>query len=57
MKTKPYRAKTLAGAERRVRELAKMVKERDQLLDRWSHERQILAKLACETDVIPRGRE
>ncbi len=46
---KPYKAKSLSGAQSRVRQLSKQVAERDQLLERWSYERRMLAKLAAET--------
>mgnify|MGYP000644480744 CR=1 FL=1 len=44
-----YKAKSKAGAERRVRELIKQVRERDELLDLWARERKLLAMLAADT--------
>jgi hypothetical protein len=44
---KPYKAKTLSGAERRVRELQGQVVALNELLDRWKQERVLLAKLAA----------
>lgn len=46
---KPYKAKSLSGAQARVRQLSKQVAERDELLERWNYERRMLAKLAAET--------
>jgi hypothetical protein len=46
---KKYKAKSLAGAQRRVRDLERQISERNTLLERWAHERLMLAKLAAET--------
>lgn len=46
---KTYVAKSLAGAQRRVRELQRQVRDRDALLDQWARERKLLAMLAAET--------
>lgn len=46
---KPYKAKSLKGAEREVRKLRKSVQERDALLNNWAQERIALAMLAAET--------
>lgn len=48
MKTK-HRYKSIDGAVRRIRELTRSVKDRDDLLKRWSHELKMLAKLASES--------
>lgn len=47
MKRKPYKAKSLAGAQARVRQLLKLQEEAVQLLDRFANERDLLAKLAA----------
>jgi hypothetical protein len=44
-----HRFKSVDGAVRRIRQLEKAIKERDALLERWSHERTILAKLSAKT--------
>lgn len=49
---KPYRAKSLAGAEQIVRRLRRQIAERDDLIDIWNHERQMLAKLASDTPLF-----
>ena len=49
LNVKSYVAKSIAGAQRRVRELQKQVDERNALLDQWARERQMLAMLAAET--------
>jgi hypothetical protein len=46
--SKPYTAKSLAGAQRRVRELEKQIKELDKALGRRMEECKILAKLAAK---------
>jgi hypothetical protein len=46
---KPYRAKSLTGAEAMVRKLRKQIAERNDLIDIWNQERLILAKLAADT--------
>ena len=46
---KTYTAITLSGAQRRVRELLRQVRDRDNLLDQWARERRLLAMLAAET--------
>jgi hypothetical protein len=43
-----YRAKTLRGAETRVRQLLKTLREYDKICDRLKLERRTLAKLAAE---------
>jgi len=45
---KPYRAKSLASAEKMVRRLQRQIAERDDLIRIWSHERLMLAKLSAE---------
>ncbi len=45
---KPYTAKSLSGAQKRVRQLQRQVAERDELLNRWDHERRLLARLASK---------
>lgn len=47
--SKPYKAKSLRGAESRVRQLQKQIAVRDELLIRFDYERKMLAKLAAET--------
>lgn len=44
-----YRAKSLTGAQARVRQLQKQVEERDKLLIQFDHERRMLAKLSADT--------
>jgi hypothetical protein len=44
-----YKAKTLAGAQARVRQLEKQMDERDALLHRFDRERRLMAMLAAET--------
>ncbi len=46
---KPYTAKSLASAQRVVRQLRKQIKERDELLTRFDIERRLLARLAADT--------
>lgn len=46
---KKYKAKSIGAAERRVHMLERQIKQRDDLLSEWSHERKMLAKLAAET--------
>ena len=42
-----YKAKSLAGAERRVRRLQGQIVTLNQILDRWKQERNLLAKLTA----------
>lgn len=49
MKTKPYKAKSLSGAQSRVRQLQNQVSIRDVLLTRFSYERKLLAMLSADT--------
>lgn len=44
-----YRAKSLSGAERRVRELLRVNAKTSELLDRYARERRLLAQLAAKT--------
>lgn len=44
-----HKFKSLNGALRRIRELRRHINERDELLDSWSRERKLLAKLAADT--------
>lgn len=46
---KPYKAKSLKGAQTRVRQLQKQVKQRDDLLDHFDRQRLMLARLAAVT--------
>lgn len=46
---RPYRAKSLTGAQTRVRQLMRQISQRDNLLIKFDYERKILAKLAAET--------
>lgn len=46
--SKPYKAKSLAGAERRVRELMKTVKVLDATLGQYMREGEMLAQLAAD---------
>lgn len=46
---KPYKAKSLIGAQRRVRELQKQVRDRDNLLNTFDKERRLLAELSADT--------
>lgn len=48
MKEKPYTAKSLAGAQRRVRELDKLVNKITQLLEKYAETRRLMAKLAAD---------
>ncbi len=48
MSTKLYQAKSLAGAQRRVRELSKQLKQMSDVLTRFQLERNLLAKLAAK---------
>lgn len=43
-----YKAKSLTGAERRVRQLERNYKRLDELAGRWRKERQLLAMLAAD---------
>ena len=45
---KLYKAKSLAGAEMRVRELQRQLREANEILERWAMERKLLAKLAAK---------
>jgi hypothetical protein len=49
MSKKPYTAKTISGAQSRVRELTKMHQQTVKLLDRYAYERKLLARLAAKT--------
>lgn len=46
---KPYKAKTLIGAERLVRKLKNEIKARDHLLTSFEYDMRQVAKLASET--------
>ena len=46
---KPYVAKSISGAQRKVRELQRQIVQRDALLHEWHMERVQLAKLAADT--------
>ena len=46
---KPYKAKSIKGAERYVRSLLKQRAERDKLLDDYDRQRKMLAKLSADT--------
>ena len=48
MTEKPYTAKSLAGAQRRVRELLKQRRELTVLLEVYDHEKKLLARLAAK---------
>lgn len=48
MSHRPYKAKSLSGAQRKVRELLKRLEAYDQVLTRFHTERLILAKLAAK---------
>lgn len=43
-----HKFKSIDGAVRRIRELQRAIQDRDELLNRWSRERQLLAKLAAD---------
>lgn len=43
-----YKAKTISGAEKRVRQLLKCMERRGELLDQWCRERKLLAMLAAK---------
>lgn len=43
-----YKAKTLSGAQRRVRELERLVRKQSELLNKFDHQRKLLAKLSAE---------
>ena len=45
---KLYKAKSLDGAEKRVRELQRQLREASEILERWANERKALAKLAAK---------
>ena len=47
--TKPYKAKSLKGAQSKVRQLQRQIFERDDLLRRFDNQRRLLAKLASDT--------
>ena len=49
MNMKPYKAKSLSGAEKRVRQLRKQIKERDSLLHQFDRDRRLMAMLASDT--------
>lgn len=44
-----YKAKSLSGAQTRVRQLQKQVDERDRLLKEFDRDRKLLARLAAKT--------
>lgn len=48
----PYKAKTLSGAQRRVRELMSVQADTMRLLDRFAEERLMFAKLASKTPMF-----
>lgn len=48
-KPKPYTAKSLAGAQRMVRNLVKQKEFLSELLDQYAHERKLMARLADRT--------
>ena len=47
MKAKPYKARSISGAQQYVRLLLKQRMNTEALLSKWSHERRMLAKLAA----------
>lgn len=49
MKSTAYKARSMSGAQLRVRQLQKQVEERESLLQQWHKERVLLAKLAADT--------
>jgi hypothetical protein len=49
MKQKPYKGKTLQGAVRRIGQLQNQVEECHALLNQWSYERMLMAKLAADS--------
>lgn len=46
MKPRPYRAKTLSGAQQQVRLLNRTILRVTETLERFDHERRLLAQLA-----------
>ncbi len=46
---KPYKAKSLSGAERMVRQQRKLIATQNNLLNQFDYERRMLAKLAAKT--------
>ena len=46
--TKPYKARSLKGAEAQVRNCRKQIRQRDEVIDRLIGERNALAKLAAD---------
>jgi hypothetical protein len=44
----PYKARSLAAAQRRVRMLEKRMDERLELIEQYAHERKLLALLAAD---------
>lgn len=46
---KKYQAKSLAGAEAKVRQLQKQISDRDNLLIQFDKERKLMARLAADT--------
>ena len=48
MKTKPYTAKSLAGAQRRVRDLDKLTTRLTELLEKYAKTRRWMAMLAAD---------
>ena len=49
MNQKPYKARSLKNAQATVRQCRKQITECHKLLERWSHERKMLARLASAT--------
>lgn len=46
---KPYKARTITGAQARVRQLMKLVDEQATLLLKFSNQKKLLARLAADT--------
>lgn len=46
---KPYKAKSLKGAQTRVRQLVKQIVTLHELLNRFALERELMAKLAADS--------
>ena len=49
MKEKPYKAKSLSGAQREVRRQRKLIAEMQRILERFARERNLLARLSADT--------
>ena len=47
MNPKPYKARSLKNAEVTVRQCRKQIAQCHKLMERWSHERKMLARLAA----------